>query len=60
MSHHQTLSNIITRYFLSAVEAWVPESQSTFAIVGDSITDGHASDTDENDRYVSSSPMNLL
>lgn len=38
------------RYFLSAVEAWVSQSSSTFAIVGDSITDGRGSDTDKNNR----------
>ncbi|KAF8908117.1 SGNH hydrolase [Gymnopilus junonius] len=38
-------------YFLSAVEAWVPKTTSSFAIVGDSITDGRGSDTDENDRW---------
>jgi len=38
-------------YFLSAVEAWVPSSTSTFAIVGDSITDGRGSDTNMNNRW---------
>lgn len=38
-------------YFLSAVEAWVSQSSSTFAIVGDSITDGRGSDTDKNNRW---------
>jgi lysophospholipase L1-like esterase len=38
-------------YFLSAVEAWVPKSQSSFMIVGDSITDGRGSTTDANNRW---------
>ncbi|OCL14528.1 extracellular GDSL-like lipase/acylhydrolase [Glonium stellatum] len=38
-------------YFLSAVEAWASSSSSTFAIVGDSITDGRGSDTDKNNRW---------
>lgn len=38
-------------YFVSAVEAWVPPSTGTFAIVGDSITDGRGSETDKNNRW---------
>lgn len=38
-------------YFISAVDAWSPSCRSTFAIVGDSITDGHATDTNGNDRW---------
>ncbi|KAF2187253.1 SGNH hydrolase [Zopfia rhizophila CBS 207.26] len=38
-------------YFVSAVEAWVPESFGTFAIVGDSITDGRGSETNKNNRW---------
>lgn len=38
-------------YFLSAIEAWVPPSYGTFAIVGDSITDGRGSDTNKNNRW---------
>jgi lysophospholipase L1-like esterase len=38
-------------YFLSAVEAWVPKSSSSFLIIGDSITDGRGSDTDANNRW---------
>lgn len=37
-------------YFVSAVETWATSESSAFAIVGDSITDGRASDTDGNDR----------
>ena len=50
--------NIVTsliarlRFFLSAVEALVPQQYSSFAIVGDSITDGRESDTNGNDRCV--------
>ncbi|OAP60228.1 hypothetical protein AYL99_05230 [Fonsecaea erecta] len=36
-------------YFLSAVEAWSPPNYRTWAIIGDSITDGRGSDTDKND-----------
>ncbi|KAL2004504.1 hypothetical protein VTN00DRAFT_3389 [Thermoascus crustaceus] len=38
-------------YFLSAVEAWLPAASSGFAIIGDSITDGRGSDTNENNRW---------
>jgi lysophospholipase L1-like esterase len=38
-------------YFLSAVEAWTPPQSSAFNIVGDSITDGRGSTTDENNRW---------
>ncbi|KAG0646090.1 hypothetical protein D0Z07_8161 [Hyphodiscus hymeniophilus] len=38
-------------FFVSAVEALVPQQYSSFVIVGDSITDGRASDTNENDRW---------
>ncbi|KAF2634743.1 lipolytic enzyme [Massarina eburnea CBS 473.64] len=38
-------------YFVSAVEAWVPPSYGTLAIIGDSITDGRGSDTDKNNRW---------
>ena len=41
---------VISRFFISAVEAWVPKTTSSFAIVGDSITDGRGSDTDQNNR----------
>lgn len=40
------------RYFLSAVEGWVPKIASAFAIIGDSITDGRGSTTDQNSRCV--------
>ncbi|KIW85175.1 hypothetical protein Z517_00565 [Fonsecaea pedrosoi CBS 271.37] len=38
-------------YFLSAVEAWLPPNYRTWAIIGDSITDGRGSDPDKNDRW---------
>ncbi|KAK7188896.1 hypothetical protein PSPO01_05005 [Paraphaeosphaeria sporulosa] len=38
-------------YFVSAVEAWVPPSTGTLAIIGDSITDGRGSTTDKNNRW---------
>ncbi|KIY00817.1 uncharacterized protein Z520_03483 [Fonsecaea multimorphosa CBS 102226] len=38
-------------YFLSSVEAWSPSNYRTWAIIGDSITDGRGSDTDKNDRW---------
>lgn len=37
-------------YFVSAVETWATSQNSAFVIVGDSITDGRGSDTDQNDR----------
>ncbi|KIW91582.1 uncharacterized protein Z519_07549 [Cladophialophora bantiana CBS 173.52] len=38
-------------YFLSAVEAWSPPNYRTWAIIGDSITDGRGSDPDQNNRW---------
>lgn len=39
-------------YFISALEAWLPRSEtSALAIVGDSITDGRGSTTNQNDRW---------
>jgi len=38
-------------YLVSAVEAWVPPSHGTLAIIGDSITDGRGSDTNKNNRW---------
>jgi lysophospholipase L1-like esterase len=38
-------------YLVSAVEAWVPPSHGTLAIVGDSITDGRGSETNKNNRW---------
>lgn len=38
-------------YYLTAIEAWVPSTSSSFSIIGDSITDGRGSDTDGNDRW---------
>ncbi|CAI6337078.1 unnamed protein product [Periconia digitata] len=38
-------------YFLSSIEAWVPPTYGTLAIVGDSITDGRGSETDKNNRW---------
>ncbi|VDB86880.1 unnamed protein product [Peniophora sp. CBMAI 1063] len=38
-------------YFVSAVEAWAPRESVTFAVLGDSITDGRGSDVDGNDRW---------
>ena len=41
----------VHRYFISTLDAWVPTTVSTVALVGDSITDGRGSDTDKNDRW---------
>ncbi|KAF2834950.1 extracellular GDSL-like lipase/acylhydrolase [Patellaria atrata CBS 101060] len=38
-------------YFISAVEAWVPANVRTFAIIGDSITDGRGSTNNANNRW---------
>ncbi|KAK8055544.1 hypothetical protein PG993_000771 [Apiospora rasikravindrae] len=39
-------------YFISGLEAWLPRSTtSALAIVGDSITDGRGSTTNQNDRW---------
>jgi hypothetical protein len=40
------------RYFISAVEAPLSPSARSFAIIGDSITDGRGSDTNANNRFV--------
>ncbi len=47
-------SSVAHWYFLSAVEVSAPETSRGFVIVGDSITDGRGSDTDKNNRFVSS------
>ncbi|KAG4065971.1 hypothetical protein HA402_006689 [Bradysia odoriphaga] len=46
-----TLASGAHWYFLSSVEVLVPPLSKTFVIVGDSITDGRGSDTDENNRW---------
>ncbi|KAJ4986416.1 GDSL-like Lipase/Acylhydrolase [Stagonosporopsis vannaccii] len=38
-------------YFLSSIEAWVPKSSGSLLIVGDSITDGRGSTTNQNNRW---------
>ncbi|KAL2022677.1 hypothetical protein VTK56DRAFT_4758 [Thermocarpiscus australiensis] len=38
-------------YFLSTIQAWLPDSHTALAIVGDSITDGRGSTTNGNDRW---------
>ncbi|KZV73764.1 SGNH hydrolase [Peniophora sp. CONT] len=38
-------------YFVSAVESWAPKDTVTFAVLGDSITDGRGSDVNGNDRW---------
>lgn len=38
-------------YFLSSIEAWTPNSSGSLLIVGDSITDGRGSETDQNNRW---------
>ncbi|KAF1357655.1 hypothetical protein EJ07DRAFT_157360 [Lizonia empirigonia] len=38
-------------YFLSSIEAWTPNSSGNLLIVGDSITDGRGSETDQNNRW---------
>lgn len=39
------------RYYISAVEAWQPRTNSAFVLVGDSITDGRGSDNNANNRW---------
>ncbi|KAF9481099.1 SGNH hydrolase [Pholiota conissans] len=46
-----SLQSVAHWYFLSAVEAFVPQTTGALAIVGDSITDGRGSDTDKNNRW---------
>ncbi|USP77886.1 uncharacterized protein yc1106_05160 [Curvularia clavata] len=38
-------------YFISSVEAWVPQRVGSLLIIGDSITDGRGSTTNQNDRW---------
>jgi lysophospholipase L1-like esterase len=38
-------------YFISALEAYLPMSHSSFALIGDSITDGRCSTDNGNDRW---------
>ncbi|KAH7117804.1 SGNH hydrolase-type esterase domain-containing protein [Dendryphion nanum] len=38
-------------YFLSSIEAWVPQNYGSIVIVGDSITDGRGSETNKNNRW---------
>ncbi|KAI1618063.1 SGNH hydrolase-type esterase domain-containing protein [Exophiala viscosa] len=45
------LQSVAHWYFLSAVQAWSPPQNRAFSIIGDSITDGRGSDTDQNDRW---------
>ena len=40
-----------SRFFISTLDAWVPTSIRTVAIVGDSITDGRGSDDNRNNRW---------
>ncbi|KFY43179.1 hypothetical protein V494_02071 [Pseudogymnoascus sp. VKM F-4513 (FW-928)] len=44
-------SNVAHWYFVSGVEAWVPDTSSSFIILGDSITDGRGSDDNKNNRW---------
>lgn len=49
-----SMTSILTereRYFISTIEALLPETYHGCAIIGDSITDGRGSDTNENNRY---------
>jgi hypothetical protein len=47
-----TAASLAHWYYLSAVEGYVSDSDGSFSIVGDSITDGRGSTTDQNNRYV--------
>jgi lysophospholipase L1-like esterase len=38
-------------YFLSSIEAWVSPTHGSLVVVGDSITDGRGSDTNQNNRW---------
>ncbi len=38
-------------YFLTTIDAWLPASNAALAIVGDSITDGRGSTTNNNNRW---------
>ncbi|KAI8981331.1 extracellular GDSL-like lipase/acylhydrolase [Trametes punicea] len=45
------LQSVAHWYFISTLDAWVPNAERTVAFVGDSITDGRGSDTDKNNRW---------
>jgi lysophospholipase L1-like esterase len=46
-----TGANVLHWYFVTAIEAWEPSDYYTWAILGDSITDGRESTNDENNRW---------
>lgn len=46
-----TTQSIDKWFLVSALQAWLPASHSSLAIVGDSITDGRGSTTNGNDRW---------
>ncbi|RYP13549.1 hypothetical protein DL767_010687 [Monosporascus sp. MG133] len=46
-----TEASVAHWYFLSAVEAWAPQTTSALVILGDSITDGRGSDNNANNRW---------
>lgn len=51
-----SISNATTQsaahwYFISSIEAWVPNCVGSLLIIGDSITDGRGSTTDKNNRW---------
>ncbi|KAH3944926.1 hypothetical protein HBI25_160650 [Parastagonospora nodorum] len=48
---NSTAQSVAHWYFLSSIEAWAPEKSGSFLIVGDSITDGRGSTTDQNNRW---------
>lgn len=43
--------HLARRFFISTLDAWVPNAVRTVAIVGDSITDGRGSDDNKNNRW---------
>jgi len=45
------LQRIDKWFLISAVQAWLPNSHASVAIIGDSITDGRGSTTNGNDRW---------
>ncbi|KFZ18286.1 hypothetical protein V502_04166 [Pseudogymnoascus sp. VKM F-4520 (FW-2644)] len=44
-------SSVAHWYFVSGVEAWAPDTASSFIILGDSISDGRGSDDNKNNRW---------
>lgn len=59
-SFSKVMKLILRRYFVSAIQAYVPKETNSLIILGDSITDGRGSDDNKNNRFVSSNSCTQL